>query len=743
MQRFYQNKMKGFVFLTILSMIWAGTCLANETKSTVFYVSVKGCDAWSGRLAEVNMDRTDGPFATLAKAKNAVREVLLQKGAGPVKVVLRGGRYCMEETLVFSAPDSGSKNQPVWYVAYPGEKPVLTGSKPILDFEKMKFPIKGMSREAASHCYVANVPKLDGKKWHFKTLYENGLLQPRARDDGFIPEITDDENVETQFVGDKAKGAFIYPEGLFNKETDLEDVEIFGVPSWGFCINYLGIKRLDESRRIAYTTVPATYKIGPKLGPIGINRDHTAMWVENVPSALDEPGEWYLDSSAGKLYFWPKSGKPGNVQAPVLTELIRVEGTKSKPVGYIHFMGITFTNTDRVSFDLDDVTIQHDWEWFDKSTAMLRFDNTEHCQVAQCTFEDSGSAGVRFDHHSQFNAVESCTFEMLGGGGVLLCGYGPGTIDVNHHNRIDNSRFSYCSQLWWHTPAIMVWQSGHNVISHNQVDHMPYTGIVVSGVRPVFFGIKDPIREIVQTILLDRDNRPETYQQSLPYLHARFNRVENNEVFRVMEKLSDGNGIYISGAGEGNLIRGNYVHHILGDGCQSAIRIDDFQEDVVITENVIYKAVSGGITLKHNNAITNNIMVDMIGEYTYDDKQFEPYGFVLLRRGPSENSTIRNNVYYQTGDIAAVYCEGRNTWHPEFIKNIADTDQNLYFLASYDDKGTEMLKKYQDQGVEKNSVVANPGFVDLKNEDFRFVVDSAALKLGIKPVDVSQAGLRK
>ena len=37
-----------------------------------FYVSPKGNDAWSGKLAEPNKAGTDGTFATIAKAQSAV-----------------------------------------------------------------------------------------------------------------------------------------------------------------------------------------------------------------------------------------------------------------------------------------------------------------------------------------------------------------------------------------------------------------------------------------------------------------------------------------------------------------------------------------------------------------------------------------------------------------------------------------------------------------------------------------------
>src|SRR5271166_5225474 len=42
-------------------------------KGKVLYVSPEGNDAWSGKRAEPNPARTDGPFATLVRARDAIR----------------------------------------------------------------------------------------------------------------------------------------------------------------------------------------------------------------------------------------------------------------------------------------------------------------------------------------------------------------------------------------------------------------------------------------------------------------------------------------------------------------------------------------------------------------------------------------------------------------------------------------------------------------------------------------------
>ena len=40
-------------------------CPVAAAQGTVFYVAPNGNDAWSGKMAAPNADKTDGPFATV------------------------------------------------------------------------------------------------------------------------------------------------------------------------------------------------------------------------------------------------------------------------------------------------------------------------------------------------------------------------------------------------------------------------------------------------------------------------------------------------------------------------------------------------------------------------------------------------------------------------------------------------------------------------------------------------------
>jgi len=211
-----------------------------------------------------------------------------------------------------------------------------------------------------------------------------------------------------------------------------------------------------------------------------------------------------------------------------------------------------------------------------------------------------------------------------------------------------------------------------------------------------------------------------------------------------MEKLGDGNGIYIRGAGAGNVIRQNYVHHLVAPmKMQAAIRTDGGQRDTLIAENLVYKCTSQGIILKLNNRCENNIVADIIAP---------PRGYYLsLREGPMTGASIKRNIFYSSSTECKFIDElppgdGRKTEDRRGRKLAraadADTDHNIYYCAADLDLGEKMLVKQQADGIDMNSLAVDPLFVDPANGNFAFKQASPAMALGIVPIDVSRIGLQ-
>ena len=93
------------LLIVLLALATGTVCRAAETQAD-FFVSVRGSDSWSGTLAAPNAQRSDGPFATLERARDAVRD-LKQNKSTDIVVLIREGTYQLKNTVVFGLEDSG------------------------------------------------------------------------------------------------------------------------------------------------------------------------------------------------------------------------------------------------------------------------------------------------------------------------------------------------------------------------------------------------------------------------------------------------------------------------------------------------------------------------------------------------------------------------------------------------------------------------------------------------------------
>jgi parallel beta-helix repeat protein len=154
--------------IVLLVLLVGGRCHAA---GTVFTVSPSGKDTWSGRLAAPNAAKTDGPFATVTRARDAIRK-LKAKGAltGPVTVQLRAGNYWLDQTLSLGLKDGGTKDAPISWVAYEGEQPQIIGGRTITGLQP-----------AGGGKWSVTLPQVAAGRWSFKSLFVDNQRMIRAR----------------------------------------------------------------------------------------------------------------------------------------------------------------------------------------------------------------------------------------------------------------------------------------------------------------------------------------------------------------------------------------------------------------------------------------------------------------------------------------------------------------------------------------------------------------------------------
>ena len=145
------------------------TSKSSQSKAEEFYVAPNGNDAWSGKQATPNPANTDGPFASIARSRDAIRQLKQQQGGKlkqPVTVFLRGGTYFLVEPLTFTPQDSGTAESPITYAAYQNEKPVISGGRVIKNWQSETVDGKQL--------WVAEIPEVQQGKWFFRQLWING-----------------------------------------------------------------------------------------------------------------------------------------------------------------------------------------------------------------------------------------------------------------------------------------------------------------------------------------------------------------------------------------------------------------------------------------------------------------------------------------------------------------------------------------------------------------------------------------
>ena len=199
------------------------------------------------------------------------------------------------------------------------------------------------------------------------------------------------------------------------------------------------------------------------------------------------------------------------------------------------------------------------------------------------------------------------------------------------------------------------------------------------------------------------------------------NIVESNLLYDCMKVLHDGGAIYMFAA-TNCILRGNLARDFTDTGGYgaSAYYLDERSSKCVV-ENNVSRRVNWP---SHNHMATNNIIRNNL---------FIVEGDAKITFPRSTDYTFERNVLYATGKIRFDGFNAVTNWSNNLLysgKNCIE----CVTLSQYSATGTMT-------NPPPNSVVADPLFVDLANDDCRFRPGSPATKLGIQPVDISRAGI--
>jgi len=679
------------VALMLVVMLFLGTQALAQAVKADFYVSPGGDDRWSGRLPSADAKRTDGPFATIDRARKAVADLrkAQAKRAAPVVVLLRGGTYELARTFVLGPEDSGTEQSPTVYAAYPGEQPALSGGS----------AISGWQKTPQGHWQVT-LPEVRQGKWAFSQLFVNGQrrYRPRLPGKGYFHIARDVP------PGKKAQGRgydrFGFKAGDIRKDWhNLEDVEIFAFHQWAG--SRLRIAEVDTKGHV----VTFTGRTCSRSYWSALRKGHRYLAI-NVRQALGEPGQWYLDRKAGTLTYIPRKGEKPQacpVVAPRLRQLVLLRGDVrgKRPVEHIRLRGLIFAHTSW--------TIPPEGNSFPQAevnqTAAVEAVGARNCVLEGCAIRHTGGYAVELGFATKEVQVLDCELADLGAGGVKIGttgGWGGMRLTEEtaaSHNVVRNCLIAHGGRL--HPAGIGVWigHANHNRVEHNDIFDFYYSSVSVGWV----WG----------------------YRPSL----AHHNRIEHNHMHTIGQGvLSDMGGVYTLGVSPGTAVRGNRIHDVRSFTYGGwGLYTDEGSTGIVMENNLVYRTWTGSFHQHYGreNLIRNNILVCSKNWQLQRTRMEKHISFTFER----------NVVYWKTGPLL------NSNWKDGQFK----MDHNLYFNAAGKPIGFAgmTLKQWQAKGHDVHSILADPMFVDPDKDDYRLKGGSPALRIGFQPFDVTQAGRLK
>lgn len=667
-----------FVCLMLLTL-----AATSHAEPLTLFVAVNGNDAWSGKLPEPNAAGSDGPFATLDRAREEIRKIKASDGLKPegIVVTLRGGTYVLDHTYALTAEDSGTKDCPIIYSAHRKENARLIGGKivsgftPVTDqavLDRLDPAARGQVLQAdlkAAGITDFGPPSGGGMEVFFK---EQPMTLCRWPNEGFvrIVDIVEKDEHKIHGIPGSKVGKFIYEGDRPKRWVGEKDAWLHGYWFWDWSDQRQKIESIDTEKSIL-SVVPPYHGYGYRKGQW--------YYAFNILAELDSPGEWYVDRDAGILYFWPPSPiEQGEVVVSVLDKL-----TTTKETSHVTFRKLTLEAS--------------------RDTAVEIAGGTQ-CRVAGCTIRNTGGYAVSVSGGTD-HTVFGCDMYQMGKGGIGLSGGDRTSITPANLCAENNNIHHYGRWSRMYQAGVSVGGVGNRVVN-NRIHDAPHMAIQFGGNEHVF---------------------------------------EYNEIYNVCMESNDAGAMYAGRdwTMRGHMIRYNYMHDISGfenRGCVG-VYLDDMFASATIYGNVFYKVtmaafIGGG----RDNTIENNIFVDCNPALHIDARALNWAGYHADEwiKEANEKGTILGIAFNKPP-----YSEK----YPQLINIIQDEPKapkgnliarNICVGGKWDHV-EEIARPYL--AFQDNLIDKDVHFLDRDHQDFRLKEDSPAFKIGFKPIPTEKIGL--
>lgn len=419
-----------------ISIIIAALCLSTVVMGSELYVNPKGNDAWSGKLKSPNERLTDGPFKTLERAKQAIRELKKTNHfKEKLTVNIAGGQYFLDQALHFNLLDSGLPGREIVWQGDPSARVIVSGGMPLsCNKRDAKLWVCPITKKPANNA-VFDVNRIKGF-YPKMELYVDGQKMQLAR----WPN-KDWAHIKIPL---DSKTNFSVMETLPKLSGNIKkaQVHIFAGNDWHD--EYIELNAVDMSANSLKLSSETVY-------PLESGR---RFYLQNLQILLDVPGEWVVDEQLNMITLIPPpEGMPGEVSLSSLPNAVLADNLKLMSFRNIGFQQSTGT--------------------------ALVFNNSSDILLEKIDISGTGGKGVEIKggqnvqlrnsiiHHTGFTAVS------VSGGDKLSLKSSGHEIYNNHIHHLSTVIMSY-------TPGIEINGVGVKV-THNLLEQGPHNAITIAG----------------------------------------------------------------------------------------------------------------------------------------------------------------------------------------------------------------------------------------------------------------------
>ncbi len=578
-------------------------CLAavGLAGDVTLHVAPQGDDASAGTK--------EAPFATLARARDAIRSRIKSGHHSPTLVLLAEGTYTLTEPITFGPQDSMPDGSRVTYAARPGESVFISGGRRITGW-----------RVETNGTWTATLPGAREGRWVFRQLFVDGERRPRARH-------PNTDYLRVNAVGKDRRTNFTFHDGDLPPLPSWLGAELVFLHDWS--ISRVPIESVVQSNLTLTTAV----NVGPVAKHYAMDHyeKHPRYFIENMWAFLDAPGEWFLDTSAGVLHYRPMPGEDPNTihaVAPVATSLLTLEGdsaTGSK-VRNLTFRDVVFAHTAWPfpgRYAAGQAAFHEEFEPTGglrvPLPAAIQLTFADGIRFESCDLSRCGASGLWIGAASSSNVVSRCHIHDIGGNGIMIGEDNNRRVDgktwwraapaqAATGNVVEDCLVERCGRQFFGAVGIWSGMTRRTMIRNNEIRNLPYTGVSLGWIWNLTPSI------------------------------CGGNVVEANHIHDILKVLSDGGGIYTLGRQPGTVLTRNLIHGVSanrGRAESNGMFLDQGTADIEISGNVIHDTMKSPLRFHQagTNLVSGNILVT-------------PGGIPHIRynRTPESNIVQRANV---------------------------------------------------------------------------------------------------